>query len=69
MTSHDESGLLPEVIVYQGEFVDDDEPQPHAGPAPAAAPAVRPGASPTRRPPPPASPPPAPCRVCATPGP
>jgi hypothetical protein len=38
MTSHDDSGLLPEVIVYQGEFVDDDEPQPHAGAAPAAAP-------------------------------
>ncbi|SBT89342.1 hypothetical protein GA0115233_1008115 [Streptomyces sp. DI166] len=38
MTSHDHGPLLPEVIVYDGEFVDDDaEPQPGAGPAPAAA--------------------------------
>ncbi|MGW4980270.1 hypothetical protein [Streptomyces mirabilis] len=37
MTSHDDSGLLPEVIVYEGEFVDDDEPQSDAGPAPSAA--------------------------------
>ncbi|QDO42897.1 hypothetical protein FNV62_36425 [Streptomyces sp. RLB3-17] len=36
MTSHDDSVLLPEVIVYEGEFIDDDEPQPGAGPAPAA---------------------------------
>ncbi|MEV6502206.1 hypothetical protein [Streptomyces prunicolor] len=32
MTSRDDGGFLPEVIVYEGEFVD-DEPQPEAGPA------------------------------------
>ncbi|MFE9000599.1 hypothetical protein ACFYOY_00380 [Streptomyces sp. NPDC007875] len=36
MTSRDNGDLLPEAIVYEGEFVNDDEPQPKPGPAQAA---------------------------------